>query len=284
MNLKYIFMASAVSLFPLAAHADPIKLCTGLDTGKYYSTGNKLLQNLKGLVDIQVVTTNGSEDNLRRIDSGECQLAIVQSDAHFVYAKQNPKSSFKLERVAPLYPEYVHFLCNKESGVTKIKDLYDTKNKVLIGPPGSGTAITWAAFGQMEKRYLPIPTESLGGQRALSRVINNQDASCMMYVAGIGSQAMKDVNEFAKGKGLRLVTLNDGDLDNAKGPDGKPIYHFSEIPGGTYYELQYGMFSTAVKTISMDAVLVANTDWVDKNESAYTRLSKEALRLSNQLQ
>jgi TRAP-type uncharacterized transport system substrate-binding protein len=41
-------------------------------------------------LNVAIVTTQGSLDNLARLEKGECDAAIVQNDAYGVYRKQTP--------------------------------------------------------------------------------------------------------------------------------------------------------------------------------------------------
>jgi hypothetical protein len=102
-------------------------------------------------------------------------------------------------------------VCNRDSGIDAIKDFYGTKKTIIIGKPGSGSATTWYGFGVAEKRYQPLSTLDVEGAVATTRLINGK-ADCMLFVAGLNSVKMQEINALGKGK-LKLVKLNDGDLD-----------------------------------------------------------------------
>jgi TRAP transporter TAXI family solute receptor len=277
-------MISLVAALSSVAHAEDkamANVCTASKSGVYYSTAGKLAGALSGRVTINPIETNGSEDNLRRLADGSCDVAFVQNDASLAFAKSNPGASLNVEPVTEMYPEYAHMVCNRDSGIDAIKDLYGTKKTVIIGKPGSGSAITWYGFGQAEKRYQSIPTVELDGSIATTRLINGK-ADCMLFVAGLNSIKMREIDALGKGK-LKLIKLNDGDLDNARDANKKPIYRYDTIPSGTYPNLQDGVFSSSVKTILVDSVLVANNSWIEKNSQGYTDLSTAAIRLKQQL-
>lgn len=266
-----------------AASAAPVglNLCTASAKGKYYENAGKLQGMLRGKVSIEPIVTSGSEDNLRRMIEGSCDAAFVQADAALSFRKSNPGASLNIETVTPIQKEYAHLVCNKDAGVDAIKDLYGTKKTVIIGKPGSGSAITWYGFGTAEKRYQPIPTSDVDGDLALTR-LNTNAAQCMLFVAGLKSGTMQTINDLGKGR-LKLVKLNDGDLDSAKDAQGKPLYRYEDIPGGTYGNLQSGWFGSSTKTLTLDSVLVVNGAWLEKNGGAYGDLSQAAIRLSQQL-
>jgi TRAP transporter TAXI family solute receptor len=264
-----------------AAEAPTLNLCTASSKGVYWSTAGKLAGKLQGQVKINPIETNGSEDNLRRLAEGSCDAAFVQNDAQLKFAKENPGASLNIEPVATMYPEYAHLVCNRDSGIDAIKDFYGTKKTIIIGKPGSGSATTWYGFGVAEKRYQPLSTLDVEGAVATTRLINGK-ADCMLFVAGLNSVKMQEINALGKGK-LKLVKLNDGDLDNARDANKNPIYRYDTIPSGTYGNLQDGTFSSSVKTIVVDSVLVANNAWIEKNNQGYSDLSTAAIRLSQQL-
>src|SRR4051812_23829970 len=96
MRLRTLLLASVtvISLGLVAignkAHAwspTTVKLCTGKTTGNYYKAGTLVKQQLSS---VEIIATNGSMDNLQRLARGECDAAIAQSDAVFVYENQHP--------------------------------------------------------------------------------------------------------------------------------------------------------------------------------------------------
>ena len=106
-----------------------IKLATAQSGGLYAEFANKLKPYLEERTGSTVTlqNTQGSVRNLDLLRSGEVQLAIVQAgdtDLEGVVA------------LAPLYPDVVHVVVRKDSGIQIIRDLVG--RGVSIGPPGSG--------------------------------------------------------------------------------------------------------------------------------------------------
>jgi len=270
-------------LFALPAQAQKpapslptVKLCTGVPDGNYDFSGIQIAQQAKGALNIVTVNTQGSQDNLARLDKGECDAAIVQSDAYGVYLKENAHSALNLEKSRVLYQEYLHFICNGDAGISRITQL-TKKNTVLVGPLGGGTSTTWESFRIADpKRYDPIPTLPIGGLRAVNLVQEGSEASCMLFVTGLKSGPINEANQIARNsKGhLVLVAADDSDLPKIKDPKGRPVYSKATIPGGTYPGgLQpASILGSSVDTIAVDAVLVTNTSFIDANEQAYNIL------------
>jgi TRAP transporter TAXI family solute receptor len=259
-----------------AAALPIVTLCTGVRGGNYDFSGIQIAQQAKGALTVVIVNTQGSQENLARLDKGECEAAVVQSDAYGVYIKQNAHSALNLEKGRILYQEYLHFICNPEAGLTKITQL-TKKHTILIGPLGGGTSTSWQSFRIADpKRYDSIPTLPLGGLRAINIVQEGSEASCMLFVTGLKSGQINEANQVAlsnKGR-LALIAADDSDLPKIKDPKGKPVYTKATIPSGTYPGgLQPALImGSSVDTIAVDAVFVTNTRFIDENEQSYNSL------------
>ena len=278
---------SAVSLTGMLVCAMPIpvyaqdvlphvNLCTGAKDGNYDFAGIQIALQAKGSLHGTLINTAGSLDNLAKLDAGTCDAAIVQADAYSVYLQQNPRSTLSLERGRALFPEFVHFICNENAGLSKITGLQKTQT-VLIGPAGSGSSVTWNSFKLADPaRYESIPTQPIGGIRAAGKVQDGSDAACMFTVIGLKASGINAINDLAKTSSGRILLVNaqDSDIPGVKDPKGKTMYEKASIPGGTYPDLQHGTFGTSVPTITVQSILVANSNWVDANGAAYDALLK----------
>jgi TRAP transporter TAXI family solute receptor len=245
-----------------------IRLCTGPDGGNYQLAAQEVTKWLRDRLDVRLVETKGSVENLDRLGAKECDVAPVQDDAFRVYKVKYARSAGDLERAGPLYREYAHLVCNRASGVSRVTDLMSKSHGVAIGPNGSGSSVTWDSWVLADKRYAEAPTFPLAGQRALEKVRLGTEVQCMIFTAALNSSFVRGfVN--AAGAEVHLVRANDGDFDNAKDEKGKPIYQYVDIPGGTYPKIQDGAFSSSVRTVAVQAVWVARTEWIEANERPY---------------
>lgn len=269
--------AACTCLTAVSAHAaEKLHLCTAAQNGNYYFAGAQIAQQARGTLDVDVLETRGSMENLERIEKGECDGAIVQSDAFTAYQRQYPKSILKLERSAALYNELVHLLCNRARGITKITKLTG-KDVVAVGKNGAGSAVTWDGFVTADaKTYKPVQTAPIDGERALAKVADGTDVQCMLFTAGLNTPFIKDVATAYKGK-IVLVPTDDSDIKDVKDAKGGRLYEYVEIPSGMYKGIQDGTFSSAVPTIAVTALLVVNSDWADAHDREYSRLL-EAVR------
>jgi TRAP transporter TAXI family solute receptor len=257
------------------------KICTGSKDGRYFGVGVELVQRLGAAGIVQfgadpkaaVLETAGSVDNLRRLSRGECQFALVQKDALISITQYEPTMRLDVRRVVEIYPEYVHLLCNtsKINGRVTALRANRGKNTIAIGEPGSGVHSTWTAITKIEPRYNrengPRQLE-LGGVEALIEVEEGR-VDCMLYVAGLNTAFIKELNSSARGK-IKLVSFDDKDFLKRGEVDGTPVYSAGEFPTGGNYSRITGWSSP--DTITTPATLVVSQAWYAENRRAYSSL------------
>jgi TRAP-type uncharacterized transport system substrate-binding protein len=276
--MKKILLLTALAFgaMSVSASAAPatFKLCTGNSQLNYFKAGHILKSKSSG-TQIEVIETKGSLDNLDKVTAGECDGAFVQSDALLVYSNRNAKAISSLERAGILYQEQAHMLCNRKLDISRMVSLNET-NTVAIGPDGSGANTTWAAFVLADKkRYGKVNTDTRSGVRALSAVADGTQVQCALVITALNSAFMKgDAQQ--QGDRIVLVGTDDRDMTTvAKDARGQYVYSYGEIPSGTYPRIQpsgavYG--TKAIGTIQLDAVFVANTNWIEAHDREYDAL------------
>lgn len=250
--------------------ADPLRLCTGAETGVYYAAGDTIKSMGGTTLAMTNAASGGTLDNLDRVldvaatDPRGCDFMIGQPDGATYIARQSPAKVKKLRKVADLHREYLHVLCGKNSGVDDLSDLAaDPKKFSLdIGEAGSGAWLVWQNIVSEDSSYADIPVRNEGGILALSSVAAG-DTSCMLVTAGLKNGTVNEAdNTF--GDNVKLVPANDKDFNDAVDIKGDPLYSYVDIPSGTYPQsLQTGLFGSAVSTISWNAAVYVSTDRVD---------------------
>ncbi|WFU52185.1 TAXI family TRAP transporter solute-binding subunit [Bradyrhizobium pachyrhizi] len=275
--MKKLFLLIAAATLGLSAATsaqagEKFRLCTGNAKLNYYAAGQHLKRHAK---DVEVIESKGSLDNLDKVTAGECDGAFVQSDALLVYSQRNAKAISVLQRAGVLYQEQANLLCNRKAYTSaRMVDL-NSNFTVAIGPDGSGANTTWAAFVAADKaRYGKVRTSDLTGTLALSAVADGSEVQCALVITALNAPFLK--NEAPKyAGGIVLVATDDRDMTkNAKDNRGNPVYTYGEIPSGTYKGIQpSGMFgSKSVDTIQLDAVFVANRDWISAHTSDFEKI------------
>jgi TRAP-type uncharacterized transport system substrate-binding protein len=151
---------------------------------------------------------------------------------------------------------------------------------LAIGPIGSGSQVTWNSFILADSKYDSVLVDPVAGMRAVDKVKDGTDVPCMLFTSGIGSQTVKTINDAAQGK-IKLVRVDDGDFGTAKDEKGEKIYTYTDIPGGTYKNIQDGLFSSSVATVAVPAVLILNTSWEQASgDRGYLAFSSAVHRLT----
>lgn len=147
-KLSRILSVSAIFalVFLSAAWAAPQQLTmgTGGTAGTYYPFGGAMSQiisdNSNGMVNITAQSTGASIENINLLAAGDVDLIIVQNDLSD-YAV-NGTEFFKdrkignITAIARLYPETIHLVASKDSGITTLEG-FKGKN-ISVGAPGSG--------------------------------------------------------------------------------------------------------------------------------------------------
>jgi TRAP transporter TAXI family solute receptor len=142
-------MLLALVLCFYAPAAWALTIATGPSDGSYFQIAQDI-KNVAGKdgIDVQVMPSKGSLENLELLGGGKVDLAIVQLDAlRFVsdVMKQDLGLNLfeKIKVVLNLYPEEIHILTNKQD----IQTFYNLEGKrVSVGPPGGGTAVSAAVL------------------------------------------------------------------------------------------------------------------------------------------
>jgi TRAP transporter TAXI family solute receptor len=133
--------------FPTAA-PEPY-ICSGGPTGTYSKVVKDLVRVIRTNLGFWVTEkhTNGSIDNLNKLYSGECAIAIMQDDVGG-YAtamdNANPDEITELalavrsvDAIMPLYTEHAQLIVNENSGIDTSADMRG--KKFNMGPQTSGT-------------------------------------------------------------------------------------------------------------------------------------------------
>ncbi len=249
---------SAAALAAKSRNKPTLRLATGQEGGMYFEFG-KLLKKSANDLDVEVITTEGSLQNIDLLKNGKVDAALVQSD---VLTKMPQKETEQ----TVLYEEAIQLIANRSSGIKSVKDINAKKNYLYVGPKGSGTAATWQGLCEQDAAYAKIPVRYADYKTALARVASDPKA-LMLFVGGLNSPLLKAAEKYSEKTGrLRLAEVDDWDFNDKTDQHGNSIYTFITIGKKTYPYLQKGIiFSGKVETLAVKAVLAVSTDWVKKN-------------------
>lgn len=215
-----------------------LRICAGSPDGNYTWVADQIgtrLKNGKIFADVQVINTAGSLDNLRRLQRGECDMALSQSDVADQFRIENPGSMSKLVPFKTIYTEYTQILCPVATGWSSLADLSKARKagtpvKMIVGSDGSGTAETWRVIRQTDPDTLD-KIERVADDpdiTAASRVKDSKD-TCMLWVSGLNSPGMQAANDMSvktrnQKPSLALISVAADSLSKIKDSGGNPIY------------------------------------------------------------
>jgi TRAP transporter TAXI family solute receptor len=243
-----VLVAGFVLAFQFVKPSPPktITIATGSTSGAYFSYAQryKTLLAQEG-IELKVVSTAGSIDNLERIESGAVDIAFVQSGTGQPY-----KSNQDLVALASLYYEPLWLFMPNQQALFNTNDLLG--KRIAIGAQGSGTqALTKVVLdnnGVTENNTTFIDASSDVAAEALLK--GNVDY--LFLVASVESSLVQQL--------LLESSLTPFDFERAKAYTRR--YRFlsaTELPQGVV-SFQRDIPATDVNLLSAAATVVARED------------------------
>ena len=226
---------------------DELRFGTGGTGGTYYAFGSALapqLQNDTGSA-VEVKVTTGSEANLRLLQTGMVDLAIVQSDA-LQYASKEDGTGYSA--VASLYTEACQIVVTKASGITSVAEL--AGKRVSIGELESGVtrnAEQILMASGLTPDMLQVSRLSFSDSAA---AMERGEIDAFFCTAGAPTNA---VAELAGKLDIQLLSIDQRSVDQLTSL--YPWYAPCTVPAGTYQGQ-----GEDVTTLGVQAVLVAGND------------------------
>ena len=204
-------------------------IATGGTAGVYYAYGlayaRELNRDLPGL-QVQVISTAGSVDNLTRLARGDVQLAFVAGDTASqvaAIAEQVPAPG-GIAAIARIYDEYAQIVVRRDSTIRRLKDL--TGMRVSTGSVGSSVEVTASrllrAAGMDPDRDLLRRRLGVADSVELMRT-GRLDA--FFWVGGLPTQGIVDL---AANTPLRLVPV--GEYVNQLRAEWGTFYRRATVP------------------------------------------------------
>jgi TRAP-type uncharacterized transport system substrate-binding protein len=281
--IKKMILGAALALATMAGTAamaqetPTLKFCSGTKGGVYDFTAEVLKQQLAGTVNVVNVNTEGSGDNLKKIASGDCDASMAQSDALYLYGKENPNALDLIVLESNLYTEYFHLICNRKSGVTQFSDL-NKSTVVYSGGKDSGHAITLRGLIAADVEnggadYKEVPIDNGGGAAALIK-LNGGKGACLAYTGAPGGKFVTgEASKFAET--LVLVPVEDKDFNDAEYTDSngvkQSVWTNVVMPYSSYGKLMpSGTFGRKdVNTMGVASEIVISSAWSTANPDAF---------------
>ncbi len=236
-----------------------VTIASGWVVGVYYPLAGAMSRIVYKAKDLNIRATvessGASVANAQLIGTGDADFALLQNDIAFYAYNGQTLEAFKgkpvknMGGIFSIYPELVHIVATRDSGVKSVRDLKG--KRVILGPQGSGTEQNalqiLELFGIKEGDL--ARAERIDAAAAADQLKDGR-ADAAFFTTGLGSAVIVDT--FISGKTVMVpVDRADGDRLRQK----YPFYTMETIPAGTYKGQDQ-----AVTTPAVMAMMVARQD------------------------
>ncbi len=250
----------AVALVIPAALAQQRRLVTiasGWVVGVYYPLAGAMSRIVYKVKDLNlratVESSGASVANAQLIGTGDADFALLQNDIAFYAYNGVTLAAFKdkpiknMGALFTIYPELVHVVVTKASGVKTVRDLRG--RKVVLGPQGSGTEANalqiLEAYGLQES---DLKTERIDAAAAADQLKDGR-VDAAFFTTGLGSAVIVDA--FISGKAALIPVAGAEAAALAKK---YPFYTSVNVPANTYKD------QAEATTVAVMAMMVARSD------------------------
>ncbi len=216
-----------------------VSIASGTPGGMYYEIAGKLatrLQSSSGQVP-QVIATDGSLENLKKLVEKRAQLALMQ---------ESSVRSDQVAVVAPLFYEAVHVMVPKASEIQHIHELDD--KRIMMGSRDSGTYQT--AVRLLKHFHITPKTLVESDWTHTDRLA---DADVVIAVTKVGQQSIVELLKEGRYRLLSIDSVEDVALE-------LPMFRLSEIPAEAYGSAS----NEPIRTLRTTALLVVRRDAPDR--------------------
>ncbi|TAG95045.1 MAG: TAXI family TRAP transporter solute-binding subunit [Oscillatoriales cyanobacterium] len=221
-----------------------LTLATGSKTGYYYPFGQaiaELVFQQNPRLRIKVVETEGADENMRRLQANEAQLAIGQNDTVAVS---------QARVIASLFKEVFHLIVSEQSGIQSVSDL---KGKhIALRAKGSGS---YSSFWLVSKHYGLKPSDfqfTTGSLAETTKLFASGEVDAIFWVLPLGNDLVSDLLQNTPGK---LVPIDQAGAMKIKWP----YLQANVIPKGTY-KGDPAVPDVDLPTVGVEATLLVGQD------------------------
>ena len=255
MRFKNLLTAvvAATALVSGAQAQQFFRIGTGGTAGTYYPIGGMIANAVSqpGKIIVTAQASNGSLANVNGIAGGAMESGFSQSDVA-TWAQtgkglfEGKPSIAELRLIANLYPETIHVVVKKGSGIKSIAELKG--KRVALDEPGSGTLVNarlvLAAYGLKESDIKP---EYIKPNQASDKMKDGA-LDAFFFVGGAPAGAIAELA--SSGAGIELLPITGAQADTLR--RGNPFFANDSVPAATYKDV------AAVNTLSVGAQWVTS--------------------------
>jgi TRAP transporter TAXI family solute receptor len=237
-----------------------LTLATASPTGEYYAFGQalaKVMEEHNPKIKINVISSEGSQQNEEWLREKKVELAIVQSDTHL---------SPSIQTVSFLFPEVFHLIVNQSSGLEKFTDLKG--KKMALMPEGSGSyGLFWIIARHYGIKASDIQAIPLPSQQATQTLLTGE-ADGFFQVIALGNDK---ITNLLQNDQLKLIPIEQGAALQLF----LPALEDNIIPQGTYNGA-IPIPSEDLRTVGVRSVLITHKKVNSEIIYEITRIIHEA--------
>ena len=272
MSFKQLLFSSAAIIASVVAGCiavsdtlapNHVNLATGIPGGVYHPVGNAIcrmfnLEDEHQAMPCVAASSDGSVENIRRVESGESTFGLSQTDvAYAAFHGEGPFAAAgpdpKLRMVIALYPEAFTVVARADAGIRDFQDLRG--KRVGIGTSGVGYNFTrdvilgfYGSTTSAPERVLEFaPAEQ-------NQALCSDKVDAIIFEAGHPNGLTQEATADCR---ARLVRVAGQPIDRLLATH--PYYIASIIPGGMYVGNP-----SDVQTIGTRAVLISLSNQPDE--------------------
>ncbi|OII68380.1 TAXI family TRAP transporter solute-binding subunit [Streptomyces sp. CC77] len=230
-----------------------ITFSTGVPSGVYQRYGELLQEALRrNLPDVAtgLRDSEGSQQNLARLASGEADFTIATADAVATYLSEGRPGASKLRGCARLYDDYVQLVVPKDSPVRSTRELRGLR--VGVGQEGSGVRLLADRLLLAAGLDPAVDVESVSaGIDTMPALMEQKRLDAFFWSGGLPTSAVKRLSERFP---VRLLPLEEEVVEAARRSGGPSRYfRTATIPADAYPAAQDG---EPVETVAVPNLLV----------------------------
>ncbi len=235
---------SAVVLLRENTRVHHLVLASGSPSGEYYAFSQafaEVVSRNHPQIQIEVIETSGSENNMALLRDNQAQLALVQSDTPV----EPP-----VRAVALLFPEMFHLIARIDVNITSVADLRD--KRIALMPEGSGSyTLFWPLsehYGLTPEDMETLPMTPTDAHAALLQ----GEVDALFRVITLGNPAVK---ELLLSDAVRLLPIDQIEALKLS----LPYLDARTIPKGTY-DGGRPIPAENLSVVAVNALLVAHQE------------------------
>lgn len=234
-----------------------VTFSTGTPTGVYQKYGTLLQHAIAHdmpKLDVRLLNSDGSQENVQRVATGRADFTIAAADAVETYRLADKPGADRLRGCARLYDDYVHLVVPRSSTVQSVADLKG--RRVAIGPGGSGVRLiaehVLAAAGLDPRKDITPLSDGIG---TMPEQLERHRIDAFFWSGGLPTSA---ITELSRHFAIRLVPIGSDLVAKLHEQGGASRYYRAAVmPADAYPYAEQG---SSVQTVAVANLLMTRQD------------------------